>query len=42
MKRCPNCGEDMDEDLAEEGICSECGEEFDKDECTDDDGTEKS
>ncbi len=42
MKRCPNCGEDMDEDLAEEGICSECGEEFDEDERTDDDETEES
>jgi rRNA maturation endonuclease Nob1 len=30
MKRCPNCHEEMDEDLAEEEICSECGEEFDE------------
>ena len=28
MKRCPNCEEEMDEDLAEEGICSECGLTF--------------
>jgi predicted amidophosphoribosyltransferase len=26
---CPHCGDEMDEDLAEEGICSECGEELD-------------
>ncbi len=38
MKRCPNCGaDDMDEDLAEEGLCSECCEEFDKDEADDED-----
>jgi hypothetical protein len=31
MKCCPNCeADDIDEDLAEEGICSECGEEFDE------------
>ncbi len=28
--RCPHCDEEMDEDLAQEGICSECGDEFDE------------
>ena len=37
MKRCPSCGEAMDEDLAEEDICSECGEEFDSDDVEEDD-----
>lgn len=27
--KCPSCGEDMDEDLAEEGVCSFCGELID-------------
>jgi uncharacterized Zn ribbon protein len=41
MKKCPNCdAEDIDEDLAEEGICSECGEEFDADEAEDDEDDE--
>ncbi len=26
-KICPHCEQEMDEDLAEEGICGECGEE---------------
>ena len=32
MKICPSCGGEMDEDLAELGICSECGEDVDPDE----------
>ena len=27
--KCPHCDAEMDEDIAQEGICSECGEEFD-------------
>ena len=36
MKKCPHCGEEMDEDLTEKGICSECGEEFDQNETEED------
>ena len=32
MKKCPNCGKEVDDDLAEEGICSNCGEEFNPEE----------
>ena len=32
MKKCPNCGEEVDDDLAEKGICIKCGEEFDPNE----------
>ena len=27
-KICPNCEQEMDEDLAELYVCSECGQEF--------------
>ena len=41
IKRCPNCkSEDIDENLAEESICSECGEEFDESDNEDDDKKE--
>ncbi len=27
-KKCPNCGAEIDPDIAEEFVCSECGAEF--------------
>ena len=35
MKTCPNCGNEMDETLAELNFCSECGDEFDEDDVLD-------
>ncbi len=35
-KKCSHCNQEMDEDLAEEGICSECGEKFDEADIKDD------
>lgn len=28
MKRCPNCSEEIRNDLAREGFCDHCGQDF--------------
>jgi len=30
MKNCPNCSEELDDDMLEEGVCSHCGQPFEE------------
>ena len=38
---CPNCGEEIEEELAMEGICGCCGKEFDPEELENEDDSEE-
>ncbi|MBI1977854.1 MAG: hypothetical protein HYS55_03785 [Candidatus Omnitrophica bacterium] len=29
MKQCPNCGEELKDNYAQDGFCNYCGEDFD-------------
>jgi hypothetical protein len=30
MKTCPSCGEDLDEEMVQAGVCESCGEPFEE------------